>query len=85
MQERQLPANDFLRHLRAELFEAARLVRETNLCLAERFYRLITDHEASQRQRMRAAYLSINQLALRTRDTAPTALAGFVVFSSDRS
>ena len=79
LDERQLPADDFLRQLRAELFDAARLVREASLGLTERLHRLITDHDAGQRQRARAAYLAITQLALQARDAQPAALPGLTV------
>ena len=79
LQERELPADDFLLHLRAELFEAASLVREASLGLTERLHRLITDHDAGQRQRARALYLSISQLALKARDASLGALPGLPV------
>ena len=76
---RALPTDDFLLHLRAELFDAAQLVREASLGLTERLHRLITEHDAGQRQRARAAYLAIAQLALQARPAPPAALPALIV------
>lgn len=46
LRERGLPAGDWLGYLRTNLFEAARLVRDTSLSLTERLHRLVTAHDA---------------------------------------
>ncbi|QKG58766.1 DUF3375 family protein [Hymenobacter sp. BRD128] len=81
LHERNLPADDFLLHLRAELFDAAQLVREASLGLTERLHRLITEHDAGQRQRSRVAYLAITQLALQARPAPPAELPALTVAS----
>ncbi|OON65499.1 hypothetical protein B0919_24045 [Hymenobacter sp. CRA2] len=68
LHDKGLSADDFLRNLRADLFEAARVVRDTSLSLTERLHRLVTEHDAGQRRRALAAFQAIQQLALQARD-----------------
>ena len=78
LNDKGLATDEFLRHLRADLFEAARVVRDASLSLTERLHRLVTEHDAGQRRRAQEAFQAIQQLALQARD-ADVALPGVEV------